>query len=38
MIGEPLTEIPTVFYRTSGGVEPVRDWLRGLPGEDRQKI
>lgn len=27
-----------VFYRTSGGVEPVRDWLRGLPGDDRRKI
>ena len=38
MTGEHLTEIPMVFYRTSGGVEPVRDWLRGLPGDDRQKI
>ncbi len=38
MIGEHLTEIPIVFYRTSVGVEPVRDWLRGLPGDDRQKI
>ena len=38
MTGEHLTEIPIVFYRTSGGVEPVRDWLRGLPGDDRQKI
>jgi phage-related protein len=38
MTGGHLTEIPIVFYRTSGGVEPVRDWLRGLPGDDRQKI
>jgi phage-related protein len=38
MTGEYLTEIPVVFYRTSGGVEPVRDWLRGLPGDDRQRI
>ena len=38
MTGGHLTEIPMVFYRTSGGVEPVRDWLRGLPGDDRQKI
>ena len=38
MTGERLTEIPMVFYRTSGGVEPVRDWLRGLPGDDRRKI
>ena len=38
MTGGHLTEIPIVFYRTSGGVEPVRDWLRGLPGDDRRKI
>jgi len=38
MTGEHLTEIPIVFYRTSGGVEPVRDWLRVLPGDDKQKI
>ena len=38
MTGERLTEIPMVFYRTSGGVEPVRDWLRGLPVDDRRKI
>ena len=33
-----LTEIPVVFYRTSGGAEPVLDWLRGLPPEDRRAI
>lgn len=38
MTGEHLTKISVVFYRTSGGVEPVRDWLRGLPADDRQKI
>ena len=38
MTGGHLTEIPMVFYRTSGGVEPVRDWLRDLPGDDRRKI
>ena len=27
-----------VFYRTAGGAEPVRDWLRALPIEDRQCI
>jgi phage-related protein len=32
------TEIPVVFYRTSGGAEPVLDWLRGLPPEDRRVI
>jgi phage-related protein len=33
-----LTEIPVVFYRTSGGAEPVLDWLRSLPPEDRRAI
>ena len=33
-----LTEIPVVFYRTSGGAEPVLEWLRGLSAEDRQAI
>jgi len=33
-----LTEIPVVFYRTSGGTEPVLEWLRGLPAEDRRGI
>ena len=33
-----LTEIPLVFYRTSGGAEPVLEWLRSLPAEDRRAI
>lgn len=33
-----LTEIPIVFYRSATGAEPVRDWLRELPGNDRRKI
>jgi phage-related protein len=33
-----LAEIPVVFYRTSGGAEPVLDWLRSLPAEDRRAI
>ena len=33
-----LTEIPVVFYRTSGGTEPVLEWLRSLPAEDRRTI
>lgn len=24
------------FFRTEAGNEPVRDWLRGLPGEERR--
>lgn len=31
-------EMPVVFYRTSGGAEPVLDWLRSLPAEDRRVI
>lgn len=31
-------EIPVVFYRTEGGAEPVLDWLRGLPADDRRAI
>ena len=33
-----LAEIPVFFYRTAGGVEPVLDWLRSLPAEDRRVI
>lgn len=33
-----LPEIPVVFYRTSGGAEPVLDWLRNLPLDDRRVI
>lgn len=38
MTGKQLKEIPVVFFSTALGVEPVRDWLRGLPGEDRRAI
>ena len=37
-IVEPPSAIPVVFYRTAQGGEPVREWLRSLPIEDRQKI
>jgi phage-related protein len=30
--------LQVVFYRTERGSEPVREWLRGLPGEDRRVI
>lgn len=33
-----LNEIPIIFYRTSVGVEPARDWLQGLPDDDRRRI
>ena len=38
MAGQQLKEIPIVFYRTATGIEPVRDWLRSLPDDDRQAI
>jgi len=38
MTSTRLTEIPVVFYRTAGGTEPVLDWLRSLPREDRHAI
>ncbi len=31
-------QLPARFYRTSGGHEPVRDWLRRLPLADRKTI
>lgn len=30
--------VPAIFFRTGGGREPVREWLRGLPPEDRKRI
>lgn len=33
-----LIEIPVVFYRSAGGAEPVREWLRSLPAQDRRVI
>src|SRR3990172_6373530 len=30
--------VPAIFYRTAGGTEPVRDWLKHLPREDRRII
>lgn len=31
-------KIPVVFYRTQGGSEVVRDWLRSLDEADRQAV
>ena len=36
MIGEK--RLPARFYRTIGGAEPVRDWLRGLDPSDRRIV
>jgi len=39
-MAEPRTpqKIPLVFFRTSAGNEPTRDWLKGLPEKERQAI
>src|SRR5260370_26240554 len=37
-IVDPPSAIPVVFYRTAQGGEPVREWLRTLPIEDRRAI
>jgi phage-related protein len=33
-----LKPIPLYFWRSAGGHEPVREWLNGLPREDRRTI
>jgi phage-related protein len=34
----PPRKIPLVFFRTPAGSEPVREWLRQLPPEERRAI
>jgi phage-related protein len=35
----PMKRIPALFFRTAGGGEPVREWLKALdPIEDRKRI
>jgi len=37
--GREGKRVPAIFFRTEGGGEPVRDWLKGLPSdEDRKRI
>jgi phage-related protein len=38
MTATRLVEIPVVFYRSPMGTEPVREWLRSLPADDRRAI
>ena len=38
MSGSVPHKIPVVFYRTPGGAEVVRDWLRSLDDADRQAV
>lgn len=37
-MGDGLKKLPAVFYRSESGKEPVRDWLKSLPQEDRQTL
>jgi phage-related protein len=34
----PVPAIPLAFYRSAAGHEPVREWLRELPAEDKRVI
>ena len=34
----PAKKISVVFYRTPSGNEPVRDWLKALPLDDKKAI
>jgi phage-related protein len=38
MVGEAPRKLPVLFYRTRGGAEPVRDWLRSLDDSDQNTI
>lgn len=38
MSGSGPHKIPVVFYRTKGGTEAARDWLRSLDTADRQAV
>lgn len=33
-----MKRLPAYFYRTDSGREPVRDWLKSLPAEDRKVL
>jgi phage-related protein len=37
-MAEARKRVPVAFYRSLSGREPVRDWLRGLPEDDRKVI
>jgi len=37
MIG-PLKPVPVIFWSTENGNEPVREWLKQLPKDDRKTI
>jgi phage-related protein len=38
MAEAPQQKTPLVFFRADGGTEPVREWLKDLPPEDRREV
>ena len=38
MVGTKTPKLPLIFFRSSSGSEPVRDWLRKLPQPDRHAV
>jgi phage-related protein len=38
MAGKAARKLPVLFYRTRGGTELVRDWLRSLDDRDQNTI
>ena len=37
-MGLMADRIPLIFFRTSAGNEPVREWLKALPQDDRRAV
>jgi phage-related protein len=35
---QPPRKIPLIFFTLAMGIEPVRDWLKGLPEAERKEI
>jgi phage-related protein len=33
-----MKRVPAIFFRTASGSEPVREWLRAMPAQDRRRI
>src|SRR5579871_3853231 len=38
MVAFRLEKLPLAFFRTTAGGEPVREWLRALPPDERRAI
>lgn len=37
-MSHPLRPLPVIFFASSTGTEPVRDWLKALPCDERRLI